>query len=104
MILRVVLGDGRDVRVALVRHKHHTRLQTMSLVRLALGDDHERAGHQCLARALVARHVEDRARLDRESRRGPRAARRALKVVRGDAAIRCGYPASVPRRGPRAAL
>ena len=99
-----MLRDGRDVRVALVRHEDYARLQAVDLVRLALGDDHEATGDERLARALVARHVEDRARLDRESRRGPRAARRALKVVRGDAAIRCGYPASVPRRGPRAAL
>ena len=68
----------------------------MHLVRLALGDHHERARHQRLARALVARHVEDRS---------PRIAagtvRRAplLKWVRGDAAMGRGYPASraVPR-------
>ena len=35
----------------------------MNLVGLALGDDHEATGDERLARALVARHVEDRARL-----------------------------------------
>ena len=55
--LRVVLRDGRDVRVALVRHEDDAGLQAMDLVRLALGDDQEATRHQRLARALVARHV-----------------------------------------------
>ena len=59
-------SDGRDVGIALVRHEHDARLQAVDLVRLALGDHHERARDQRLARALVARHVEDRARLDVE--------------------------------------
>ena len=64
--LGVVLRDGRDVRVAFVRHEDHPGLQAMHLVGLALGDHHEATRHQRLARALVARHVEDGARLDVE--------------------------------------
>ena len=75
MILRVVLRDGRDVGVALVRHKHHPILEAVHLVGLALGDDHERARDERLARALTARDVEDRARLDIL----PRARRLGLK-------------------------
>ena len=72
-----VLRDGRDVRVALVAHEDDAGLQAMDLVGLALGDHHEGTRHQRLARALVARHVEDGARLDVES------------------------PACAPRRAPR---
>ena len=70
--LRVVLRDGRDVRVALVAHEDYARLQAVDLVELALGDHHERARHQRLARALVARHVDFPA--TRGGDRAPRAA------------------------------
>ena len=64
--LGVVLRDGRDVRVAFVRHEDHPGLQAMHLVGLALGDHHKATGDERLACALVARDVEDRARLDVE--------------------------------------
>ena len=64
----------------------------MNLVGLALGDDQEATGDQRLARALVARHVEDGARFQGAAK---------LKVQNFRARLSPRIAAGTVRRAPR---